>query len=61
MRAATLFTLTAWGARPAFVDDAKKFLKEHADLIETNEPRLISFNNYLDEGAGTVGVVPAGG
>lgn len=46
-----------WTIKDGRLDDAKKFLEEHADLIETNEPRLISFNIYLDKGAGTVGVV----
>jgi hypothetical protein len=46
-----------WTIKEGRVDEAKKFLEEHADLIETNEPRFISFNFYLDEGARTVGVV----
>jgi len=46
-----------WTIKDGRLDEAKKILEEHAELIETNEPRLISFNFYLDEGAGTVGVV----
>ena len=46
-----------WTIKERKLEEAKKFLKEHADLIETNEPRLISFNFYLDQGARTVTVV----
>ena len=31
------------------VEEARKYLAEHAEIVETNEPRLISFNFYLDE------------
>jgi quinol monooxygenase YgiN len=36
------------------LDDAKKSLAEHAEFVEANEPRLISFHFYLDHDARTV-------
>lgn len=38
-------------------DDARKSLAEHAEFIEANEPRMISFNVYADEEAATVSIV----
>lgn len=38
-------------------DDARHSLAEHADFIEANEPRMISFNVYGDEDGGTVSIV----
>ena len=37
--------------KPGKVDEAKKRVRELADLVEANEPRLIAFNFYLDEHA----------
>lgn len=31
------------------VEDARKYLAEQAEFFEINEPRLISFNFYIDE------------
>lgn len=39
------------------LDDAKKSLTEHAEFVEANEPRLISFNLYLDSESNTVTIV----
>jgi quinol monooxygenase YgiN len=39
------------------LDDARKSLAEHAEFVEANEPRLISFNLYLDPDARTVTIV----
>lgn len=39
------------------LDDAKKSLAEHAEFVEANEPRLISFNFYLDTESNTVTIV----
>jgi hypothetical protein len=39
-------TYTIRGGR---LEEAKKHLQEVTDLVETNEPRLIGFNFYLDE------------
>jgi quinol monooxygenase YgiN len=43
--------------KPGRLEEASKDLKEHADLIEANEPRLIAFNVYLDELGSKVSVV----
>jgi hypothetical protein len=37
--------------------DARKKLAEHTEFIEANEPRLVAFHVYTDEGAGTVSIV----
>jgi hypothetical protein len=39
------------------LDDARRSLSEHAEFVEANEPRLISFNFYLDAGSSTVTIV----
>lgn len=39
------------------VDDARKSLAEHAEFVEANEPRLISFHFYLDPQTHTVTIV----
>ena len=39
------------------LDDAKKSLAEHAEFVEANEPRLISFNFYLDPERRTITIV----
>jgi quinol monooxygenase YgiN len=46
-----------WTIKPGKLEEAKKFLTEHADLIETNEPRLIAFHVYFDEEGQTASVV----
>ena len=38
-----------WTIKEGKVQDARKYLAEHAEFIEINEPRLISFNFYIDE------------
>ena len=38
-----------WTIKEGKVEDAKKLLAEHAEFVETNEPRLIAFHFYLDE------------
>jgi quinol monooxygenase YgiN len=39
------------------LDDARKSLAEHAEFVEANEPRLVSFNSYLDTESSTVTIV----
>jgi quinol monooxygenase YgiN len=39
------------------LDAAKKSLAEHAEFVEANEPRLVSFNFYLDAESNTVTIV----
>ena len=46
-----------WTIKPGKLEEAKRWLAEHADFIETNEPRLVAFHVYLDEGGGKASVV----
>ena len=46
-----------WAIKPGKLDDARKFLAEHVDYIERNEPRLIAFHMYLDPDGMKGGVV----
>ncbi|MGH2692906.1 MAG: hypothetical protein ACRDHM_10460 [Actinomycetota bacterium] len=43
--------------RKGKLEEAKKMLQEHVELVETNEPRLMAFNFYLDEEGSKVAVV----
>jgi hypothetical protein len=38
-----------WTIKPGKFDEAKRWLAEHADFVETNEPRMIAFHVYFDE------------
>ena len=38
-----------WTIKPGKVEEARKRLAEHADFVETNEPRLIAFHVYFDD------------
>ena len=46
-----------WTIKPGKVDEAKKFLAEHAAFVEANEARLIAFHVYFDEEGTTASVV----
>lgn len=39
------------------LEEAKKRFQELVDLVETNEPRMIAFNIYLDEQGNKVSIV----
>lgn len=39
------------------LDDARRSLAEHAEFVEANEPRLISFHFYLDAESSTLTIV----
>lgn len=39
------------------LDDARQSLAEHAEFVEANEPRLISFNFYLDPESRSITIV----
>lgn len=39
------------------LEEARKMLQELVELVETNEPRLIAFNAYLDEEGTKVAIV----
>ena len=38
-----------WTIKPGKFEEARKWLAEHADFIETNEPRMIAFHAYFDD------------
>jgi len=46
-----------WTIKSGKLEETKKFLEEHVDIIETNEPRLIAFNVYFDEKGNKASVV----
>jgi quinol monooxygenase YgiN len=46
-----------WTIKEGKVDEARRRLAEHVDLIEANEPRMIAFHLYLDDDARTASVV----
>jgi len=46
-----------WRIKPGKLEDARTFLAEHAEHVETNEPRLIAFHFYFDETGETGSVV----
>lgn len=43
--------------KPGKVEEAKKAIAELVDFVETNEPRLIAFNAFIDEEAGKLAIV----
>ena len=53
----TFVYVGTWTIKPGKFEDARKFLAEHADLVETNEPRLIAFHVYFDDEGRTCSVV----
>jgi len=46
-----------WTIKPGKLEEARKWLAEHADFIETNEPRMIAFHVYFDDEGGKASVV----
>jgi hypothetical protein len=46
-----------WTIKEGKLDEARKWLAEHADFVETNEPRMIAFHFYVDAETGTCSVV----
>ena len=46
-----------WTIKPGKLEEARKWLGEHADFIETNEPRMIAFHAYFDDEGGKASVV----
>jgi quinol monooxygenase YgiN len=46
-----------WTIKPGKLEEAQKFLAEHAEFVETNEPRLIAFHVYFDGEGRTASVV----
>ena len=46
-----------WTIKRGKLEEARKWLAEHADLIETNEARMIAFHVYFDDEGGKASVV----
>jgi len=46
-----------WTIKPGKFEEARKWLAEHVEFVETNEPRLIAFHVYFDQTGGTASVV----
>ncbi len=46
-----------WTIKRGKLEEARKFMAEHADFVETNEPRLIAFHAYFDEEGSKASVV----
>lgn len=55
--AAPFIYIGTFRIKPGHRETARRRLAEHVDFVETNEPRLIAFNVYLDEAADRVSVV----
>lgn len=45
------------GIRPGKLEDARKHIAQLIDFVETNEPRMIAFNCFLDEGGSKLTIV----
>jgi hypothetical protein len=53
----TFVYVGTWTIKPGKLEEAKKFLTEHASWIEEKEPRLIAFHAYFDEEGSKASVV----
>jgi hypothetical protein len=46
-----------WTIKRDKFEEARKWLAEHVEFVETNEPRLIAFHVFFDEAGSTASVV----
>ena len=46
-----------WTIKPGKEEEARRWMSEHADFVETNEPRMIAFHVYFDDEGGKATVV----
>jgi hypothetical protein len=46
-----------WTIKEGKEQEARKFLSEHTDFVEANEPRMIAFHMYVDEESRSCSVV----
>jgi len=46
-----------WTLKEGKEKDVRKWLAEHTDFVETNEPRMIAFHMYFDEDGKSCSVV----
>jgi hypothetical protein len=53
----TFVYVGTWTIKPGKLEEAKKFLTEHASRIEEKEPRLIVFHAYFDDEGSKASVV----
>ncbi len=52
-----LIYVGTYAVKPGSQEQARRRLAELVDFVETNEPRLIAFNTYLDGDGTTVSIV----
>jgi quinol monooxygenase YgiN len=52
-----LINVFTYTVKPGKQEEVRKRVAELVDFVETNEPRMISFNTYLDQGGNTVSIV----
>ena len=52
-----LINVFTYTIKPGKQEEARKRIAELVDFVETNEPRMIAFHAYLDEGGNTLGIV----
>ncbi|MGH2416814.1 MAG: hypothetical protein ACRDFY_00635, partial [Candidatus Limnocylindria bacterium] len=52
-----LIYVGTYTVKPANQEEARRRLAELVEFVETNEPRLIAFNTYLDREGTTVSIV----
>jgi hypothetical protein len=52
-----LIVVFSYSIKPGKQEEARKRIAELVDFVETNEPRMIAFHVYLDQGGNTLGIV----
>jgi hypothetical protein len=52
-----LIVVFSYSIKPGSQEDAPRRLAELVDFVETNEPRMIAFNTYLDRDGSTLSIV----
>ncbi len=54
---APLIYVGTYTVKPGSQEEARRRLADLVEFVETNEPRVIAFNTYLDRDANTVSIV----
>ena len=52
-----LIYVGTYSIKPGSREEARRRLAELVDFVETNEPRMIAFNTYIDRDGNTVSIV----
>ena len=52
-----LIVVFSYSIKPGKQEEARKRIAELVDFVETNEPRMIAFNTYLDRDGKTLSIV----